>query len=350
VVEEYVGAALPVASETLTHRADVTVSPATVRHELAVLEECGYLLQPHTSAGRVPTERGYRYYVARLMPPQRLGPGEQCALRSAVEQAWARVASSPEQLYTGAWLRTAAAGLARLVLAPAILTAPRPVGSRVKLIRLVPVQGRVLLLVAVFAGGVVEERLVRLSRPAGPRELDACARRVNRLLRRAVPELFLPPPHALQPLDADIVRSLVELLHEVQRGEPRAVYHHGAAYLLDQPEFQTSQRARPVLELLERGEVVAAPWAATRREGVTVLIGSENRSAELRDCSLLAATYSAAGGVSGTLAVLGPTRLHYAYVIAALRFTAATLSSFMAAVAGTPEWHDTPAETEEEGD
>lgn len=335
VVEEYVTTAVPVASETLARRPGIGVSAATVRYELATLDELGYLVQPHTSAGRIPSERGYRYYVARLMAPARLGVAEQEALRRGLHEAWERAVRSPEHLYAGTWLRAVAAVLARLALAPVVATAPRPVGGQVRHVRLVPVQERLLLLVAVFAGGIVEEQLVTLARPATLRELDACAERVNRLLRIAAPECFLPEWHALPELDVAVLRAFARLLRSLEQGEPRVVYHHGAAYLLDQPEFRSTARARPVLEALERGEVVMRPWSATIKDGVVVVIGSENRHPALRECSLLAATYRGVGRAGGTLAVLGPTRLRYAYTIAVLRHAVALLSELMGAI-GVP--------------
>jgi heat-inducible transcriptional repressor len=332
VVEEYIATAVPVASDVLARRPEVGVSAATVRNELALLEELGYVVQPHTSAGRVPSERGYRYYVARLMAPVRLHPAEHEALRQALFEACERMARSPEHLVAGTWLRGVAAALARLARAPAVITAPRPVGGHIRHIRLVPVQERLLLLVAVFTGGIVEEQLVPLTRPVTARELDACTERLNRLLRVAAPECFLPEWHTLPELDAQVVRACSRLLHSLERGEPRAVYHYGAAYLLDQPEFRTPGRARPVLEVLERGEVMAHPWSATIKDGVAVVIGSENRHPALRECSLLAATYYGAGHAGGTLAVLGPTRLRYAYTIAVLRSAATLLSELLAAI------------------
>ena len=315
VVREYVALAQPVPSDLIARKYEAELSPATVRNELAALEEAGLIAQPHTSAGRIPTDRGYRYFVELLQQEEReLAPGERRTLRQQFQQLAASGAESP---HLGATV------LARALRSAAVATRPAASHARVRRIELVFIEPeQILVTLLMQSGGVRQlvhrpevmlprEELTRLSNELSDKLADKTAGQVRRALRTLSDEAR---PFAL---------VAVRLLQQAQE-QALAVSLEGLAQLLTQPEFAQAQKLRPILEVLEQQPMLARFLAESlANPGVQVIIGAENRLEQMREASLVLTRYGSDDADAwGVLGVLGPTRLPYWRAVPMVRFIA----------------------------
>jgi heat-inducible transcriptional repressor len=315
VVREYVALAQPVPSDLIARKYESQLSPATVRNELAALEEAGLIAQPHTSAGRVPTDRGYRYFVELLMQEDReLSPPERRMLRQQFNQL---AAAGADSTHLGASL------LARTLRSAAVATRPAATNARVRRIELVPLEDDlVLVTVLMQSGGVrqvvhraattlAREELTRLSNELSEKLADKTAGQARRALRTL--------GEAARPFASVAIR----LLQQAQEQAFAAVSLEGLAQLLGQPEFAQSQKLRPILEVLEQQPMLARFLAESlATPGVQVIIGAENRLEQMREASLVLTRYGPDDDAWGVLGVLGPTRLPYWRALPMVRFMA----------------------------
>lgn len=328
VIQEYVARAEPVASEALCQRYGLGVSAATIRNGMHALTEMGYLYQPHTSAGRVPTDRAYRLYVDWLMAGHPAAGVEQRLSAAERERIRRRMQSKdhPEDA-----LAEAVQTLASLTDYPSVASTPDG-PRRLQRLHLVPLSDQRALLLVV-AEGAVEQRVVRLQRPATEDDL----RQVSQLLTRALAGLSVSEITdgvaeriaAAVPDQADLVKAVVAQLRRY--GGLRTgvrFFVEGVSNILKQPEFQDVRRARPVLAALDREEVLRDVLLPAPTD-VHVRIGRENPVGEMWSCSVVAAAYRVRGrtvGVVGVVGVVGPTRMPYARTIALVRYLAQALS------------------------
>jgi len=315
IVEEHVDTAAPVGSKAVRERYGVRASTATIRNEMNVLEQAGYVRQPHTSAGRVPEDKGYRTYVDRIMPHPQPTPHDMTWVRSEYRRAM----SDTEQLF-----RTTCRVLAQLTAAPALLLAPPR--ERIVLASLVlsPVSTHIVRLGYEMQPG---ERFECLLESPGPLQAQQVAMFAQALARRycgrEIGALSLCTPETLEdelapfavPSDLlDGIKSAVE------KDRMQRVYIDGSAYALSYPEYQHIDQLRPLVEALDTDGVVRRLLRPASRSGrLTVTIGREHEVRSLRQCSLVSLHYRAAGDAVGALGVLGPTRIDYQAAIAAVR-------------------------------
>ncbi len=322
VVREHIQTAAPVGSTTIARRHNLGVSPATIRNELAVLEEGGYLTQPHTSAGRVPTVKGYRYFVEQLMEAGGLSPREERAIRRQFHRAgW-----EPE-----AWMRLSASVLARIVHNASLVSAPRAPQGRFKHMELVALRDRLILLVLVLRDGTVEQRRITVEQALSQEELSAMADRLNRLLTgRTRHEIAEIVPEGLPPVMRQVIDHIVELMAEVDERYAGSVVHAGLEHILRQPEFAEAARAAQVLRFFEQDDLLAPLLAevAWHQPGVQVIVGGQGRWRALRNYSLVLAGYGAAEA-QGAIGVLGPLRMPYERAVSAVSYVAELMSGLL---------------------
>jgi heat-inducible transcriptional repressor len=312
VVEEYVETAQPVGSQAIAHSSGLGVSSATVRNEMTLLEREGYLRQPHTSAGRVPTDRGYRFFVDQLAPAERGLPAMQ---RRAVSEFFDSAHQALEDL-----LHETSQLLARVSRHAAMVMAPEPGSAIVRSVQLVPLQPRVLLAVVVLSNGVVEKQVLHLDADADEARVAAAAALLERQLNgqewNRLPEVGSGGDAAVDAV-VDAARRAIGELAADPPGEP--LYVGGVSRLAAEHEaFSTSESAARLLEMLEHQVVVVTLVRELLDSGLSVSIGSENRLAELRDCSIVVAPYEVEGRAAGIVGVLGPTRMDYRHALAAV--------------------------------
>jgi heat-inducible transcriptional repressor len=338
LVEEYIHSATPVASETLVRKYDLSFSSATVRHELAGLEEAHLIYQPHTSAGRVPTDLGYRYFVEYLMEESALSLSEQRLIRHQFYQV-------QDQL--DQWVRLTASVMARLLHSAAVMTSPRADVGRLKHFEVLSVTDLSAHLVLVLVDGTVKQQRLLLEAPIDQEELSASAARLNKLLqgKSAKQVEALLEQHDFSTVEHLISSTILRILE--QHGDPLGdvFYREGVVNILEQPEYsrmgpeeERSERVRKVMEVLEQNRFLPALASHLREsDGVQVLIGGENQWDDMKDVSLVVARYGQEGKIGGLLGVIGPTRMQYGRAIAVVRYMTQVMNELLAEVYGYDE-------------
>lgn len=325
-IRSYVDTAVPVGSETLAQQRRLGVSSATIRSEMASLEEMGYLTQPHTSAGRIPTDRAYRVYVDSLLDADELSPVE----RSRVRRRMMRVLEDL-QVLPEAVART----LASVTDYASLVAQSHPESLQFRHLHFIPLSSTRVLAVIVTNAGVLRGQTLDLQAPYDPDGLDRLSRLVSRrlaglslgeitdeVLARAVDEAAW---------QQRIAHELVQWLRrQSPAGAGGRVHIEGTANILKQPEFRDARAAQPVISALEREDVIAGLLAGAPEREVWITIGGEHRIEDLRGCSVVAAAYRVGGQPVGALGIVGPTRMQYARVIALVRYLSSSLSEFLA--------------------
>ncbi|HVA20690.1 MAG TPA: heat-inducible transcriptional repressor HrcA [Candidatus Micrarchaeia archaeon] len=309
VVADYTETMVPVGSQTLAARYLSEISSATIRNELAELVVDGFLLQPHTSAGRIPTDRGYRYFVDFLLPAEPVEPHLRRSVRHAFE-------SAPP--VAEAILDVAAAMMSRLSENLAVLTGPTGTGSRLKHVALVGLRAGQALLVVAVADNLVRQRLIAVDEADDQDALTTVAGWFNRhAVGRSAEELAALPRAADEPRPARAILAEVAAALRSLDAPGTVIIHDGVRNLVSQPEFGDPQQLHAVLEVLETQRMLAELLSlAMPNRGVQAVIGSENALQELRGCAFLVTAYRVGDRMRGTIGVVGPTRLRYGRVVA----------------------------------
>ena len=315
LIEDYIEYALPVGSRTLTERHHLGVSPATVRNDLSALEDAGFIQQPHTSAGRVPTDAGYRTFVDELLLSGLAV--EERPHRDRVEE----LRSSASEL--DALMERTSAALARLTNCLSVVMAPSVFAGRIRQITLVSLSDWQAIVIVVAEDGQVVNRTITFTEEVSADELAGAQNLLNRVLvgqsaRDVRRSLDANTVEALSdPLVQLIIDEVIDCLGESDGNRAHSL---GISSLLRQPEFSDAKALLPVMEVLEDDRVLLHTFDETTQEGgpVMVRIGHENPASELAGVSIVACPYGR-GEADGIVAVIGPTRMNYASAIRAVR-------------------------------
>jgi heat-inducible transcriptional repressor len=313
----------PVGSKVLVERYNLDFSSATIRNELAQLEQRGYLMHPHTSAGRIPTDSGYRYFVETLMDDDELPANEQRTIDHQFHQA---------RLDLDQWMRLASSVLAHTSGSAAIITAPHATKAKSKHLQLISTQGRLVLLILVLMDGAVKQEMLTLSDPLDQDTLDESSTRLNTLIHNRTSDEIAAKRDELSALDADVITRVLEIMHRTDEWSAADVYRDGLSDILRKPEFEDRESAEGLLKVFEERsllEDVLSTALSSSVNGVQVVIGSEGRWAELRDCSLVLARYGVPDKATGALGVLGPTRMPYGRTISAVRYVSVLMTNLI---------------------
>jgi heat-inducible transcriptional repressor len=338
LVEEYIHSATPVASETLVRKYRLSFSSATVRHELAGLEEAHLIYQPHTSAGRVPTDLGYRFFVEYLMQESTLSLEEQRMIRHQFYQV-------QDQL--DQWVRLTASVMARLLHSAAVMTPPRANIGYLKRFELLSVMEFSALLVLVLTDGTIKQQRLLLEASIEQEELSHLSARLNKLFEgHSAGEIeAMLKKDDFSTVERLVATTIARVLE--QHGDPLGdvFYREGVANILEQPEYsrmgpeeERNERVRKVLEMLEENRLLPVLASHLRAsDGVQVIIGGENEWDEMRDVSLVVARYGREGQVGGLLGVIGPTRMQYGRAIAVVRYMTQVMNELLSEMYGFDE-------------
>ena len=327
IIEEYVATALPVGSQALVEKYQIGVSSATVRNVMSELERAGLLMSPHTSAGRVPTDGGYRLYVESIADTVALAPVEQLMIRHQFGQ----VEFANEQ-----WFRLAASTLAGVTGAAGIATPAKPSAWRIKRVDLVASGERMANLLLVLAEGSIKQLLLPLDTATDQLALDEAARRLNAWLAgRTAAEL--EPMLSGLPLETDADRlvaraagRIVRAMREFDAIAVEDVFSEGLLNVMEEPEFAQTEKLRRVFRLLQdRAYLGDLVHDVTDFGDVCIFIGAENRPAELHDVALILAPYGRRGRASGVIGVLGPTRMAYPHAISTVRYVGGLMNELV---------------------
>ena len=323
VVREYVRNPMPVSSRQLADCYGLEVSTATIRNDLARLEDLGYLTHPHTSAGRVPTAEGYRFFVGRLMGDVSLPLQERRTIIHQFHQA-------PRGL--DQWMPLAASILTRTSCGAALVTAPQAVQTAFQHLQLISTQGRTVLLVLVLRGGIVTQQILAMTEPIEQADLSAVSGRLNQMCDALSVDEIRALMEEMPSFDAEIAHFVADVMDLNERRAAGAVYRDGLSALLQEPEFSEGESAQGLVRVMEERnflDTILADVLGPDVGSVRVLIGGEGRWEDLEMCSLIVTRYGVAGFATGALGVVGPIRMAYGRAISGLRFVAELLSDMV---------------------
>ena len=324
IIRDHIESAQPIGSKRLVDHYHLKLSSATIRNEMSALTEMGYLRQPHTSAGRVPTEQGYRYFVSQMMDQAVLPETVQRTISHQFHQSGSDVTQ---------WMTLAASILAHQSQGVSVITAPHIEQIKFKHVELISTQGRQVLMVLVLLGGEVSQQILTLAEPVSQERLSQTATRLNALLAGLTVDAIAALPTRSDALDKDILTLIVQ---DVRRSADRVsgeIYTDGLTNVLAEPEFTESEEARRALKIFGEPSTLKDLLDRTVTSGnvggLQVLIGGEGVWEELRQCSMIVARYGVPGMATGTLGVLGPMRMSYSKTIPTVRFVAGLLSDMV---------------------
>jgi len=327
VVESYVISAEPVGSRTLSKHREVQLSPATIRNEMADLEELGYLDQPHTSAGRIPSQKGYRYYVDHLTRIKDIDPLTVSSLCDLFQQRMDELERVVQQT---------SVVLSQLTRYTSIVLGPQVQNEKIHHIQLIPIGAGKAVAILVTDTGHVSNRQVQLSDEISTDEVASMVELLNRRLHGVsmskfrstmYREMSIEMTNAMEHYE-DVI-SLLDEFRKVGTEDLGRVYVGGATNILTQPEFRDIDKVRPLLEMLEQGEGSLHQFLPVQGPGIQVRIGLENEHPTLQDCTVISSVYTVGGVPVGGIGVIGPTRMNYGRVIQILDYVTSALTEAM---------------------
>lgn len=326
IIQDYIATAEPVGSRTIARRYLSDFSPATIRNEMADLEEMGYLGQPHTSAGRIPSDKGYRFYVDFLMDLPPLNELE----ANWIKQAYALRMRAVEQI-----VQQTTHILSSLTHYTAVVLGPQPQHSAFLKMQLMEVSPGQALAVLVTDTGLVANKMLVVPPHFHQEQLDQISSFVNRRFRGMT--MGQVQSSVLREIQDEISRyianfdEVVDLLLQVLRNdEEERVYLGGTTHILNQPEFQDMEKVKNILSILDKEELIRRLInQCSENEKTRVTIGQENPFAGVSDCSLVTAVYHIHGRPMGSIGVLGPTRMDYAKVVTVVNEVANMLNHIL---------------------
>jgi heat-inducible transcriptional repressor len=304
-----------VGSQALASRYFLNLSSATIRNELSELADLGYLIQPHTSAGRIPTDRGYRYFVDFLMDAEPVPAQIRAYIGEELRTAPADAQAIVERLATTVATATRNA---------AVASAPHGAQARIKHIDLVSLEPQDVLLIILVEGNLIRQQVLPVSRATDQAELSKVAGKLNReLAGKDRDGVALRLKRVGEGLEKELLAKLAAILALFEQGAETLVVHDGVRNLLRQPEFAESARLQEVLEILEETRHLAALLQQLVGDSdLQVVIGSENVTSQLRSCAVILTTYGPSNRMKGVLGVVGPTRMEYGQVLGRLKVAA----------------------------
>ena len=313
IIDDYILTGVPVGSRTISKKADMGLSSATIRNEMSDLEELGYLDQPHVSAGRIPSAKAYRLYVDSLMKAGRIRDD---SLESISRHFTGRVHQMEDVI------DHAASVISALTKYTAVVLSPKGKQPRLQTVQLVPVARDAALVVIVTDTGIVRDSTIHLNSETDSDTLYAISRAITEAVRgHTLAEAceILPEMISQMQENEELLQSLYGFLND-RRSSPRKLHVAigGTSNMLSYPEYNDVEKARSFLSLMETRDKLASIIDGNGEMAFTVRIGPETGVPEMVDCSIVTATYSTGGGQQGTIGVIGPTRMQYSRVISIL--------------------------------
>lgn len=328
IIEEHIATAQPVGSRSITQHQAIGLSPASVRNVMADLEDLGYLASPHTSAGRVPTEKGYRYYVDALLRVSALNRQQ----KDQIEQHYHRHGLQMAEL-----LREASRTLSSVAHYTGLVMVPRLRATVFRHIEFVKLSSRQVLVVFVTQSGMVQNRLIEVNEDFSPSELEQITNYLNQNMAglsilevKAKIVAEMAKEKALYDrLLQNAFRLSTAALADEATGE---VIIEGTSHFLEQPEFSDLERMKRVFRAFEQKSILVDLLdRGLQAKGVQIIIGSETEHSEIAGCSLITAAYSGKRGILGTLGVIGPSRMPYSTIVPIVDYTASLISRMLEA-------------------
>ncbi len=326
IVSRYIETAAPVSSSSVLSHIGINVSSATIRNEMALLEEEGYITRPHHASGSVPADKGYRYYVGNLNKV-----GLPVVEQMLINHLFHQVEDEIEE-----WMVLAGSLLAQQVRSLALVTRPATPATRFKHLELISLQPMLALLVLVLEGATVKQQLFNLESAMTQEELSRIASRLSKLFKDKKRTYIEKQVVKLGPTEQQIALAISRLMQAESRKDNRESYIEGLPYLLSQPEFSRGDQLRTILGLVEQKRLTELMNTSGRSSSyqVDVVIGDENQSEEAQDFSLVISRYGVPDEFTGTIGVFGPTRMQYEKAIALVGHLSLIMSKMVAELYG----------------
>lgn len=316
IIEDYISSAEPVGSRTIARKYDLGLSPATIRNEMSDLELLGYLEQPHTSAGRIPSAQAYRFYVDALIEPGTLTDNDMALIDGWYNERRRNI----DDIF-----QSTAKILSRMTQNVSMVLTNQQTIANFCYLKFLPLDSQHAILCIVADDGSIDTNVVDIPLGMSSEEMDYLAGKMSKLLEdRNLSDISV---EILQNVHTDVVEDILifsSLLQAVRkmtgRRQEQKVFLGGTKQLLNQPEFRDVERVRNLLGILEEEKVLKDLLQGGEDSGLKVTIGSENKFTGIQDCSMVQATYRLNGQIVGTMAVLGPTRMEYGKVISVMDY------------------------------
>lgn len=316
IIEDYISSAEPVGSRTIARKYDLGLSPATIRNEMSDLELLGYLEQPHTSAGRIPSAQAYRFYVDALIEPGTLTDNDMALIDGWYNERRRNI----DDIF-----QSTAKILSRMTQNVSMVLTNQQTIANFCYLKFLPLDSQHAILCIVADDGSIDTNVVDIPLGMSSEEMDYLAGKMSKLLEdRNLSDISV---EILQNVHTDVVEdklifsSLLQAVRKMTgRRQEQKVFLGGTKQLLNQPEFRDVERVRNLLGILEEEKVLKDLLQGGEDSGLKVTIGSENKFTGIQDCSMVQATYRLNGQIVGTMAVLGPTRLEYGKVISVMDY------------------------------
>ena len=315
IIDDYIESAEPVGSRTLARKHDLGVSPATIRNEMADLEMLGYLEHLHTSSGRIPSSKGYRFYVNGLIPPKPVSEEEKKLINDWYRTRVRRI----DEVF-----QETARIISKVTKNVSLVLAPQMTQARFRVLQFLPLDDRRVITVLMTDAGFVENKIVEMPAGATFEDFQRMAEVINknlagRSLAAISPEKLLPIRDEIG--DEGLYESALEVVNRaLESGKQERLYLGGTTQRLTQPEFHDVEKVKHTLMMLEKEELIKDFLHAHMGDGLEVTIGQENEDSQMQDSSIITATYHLNGELLGTIAVLGPTRMEYAKAMSLLEY------------------------------
>ena len=316
IIEDYISSAEPVGSRTIARKYDLGLSPATIRNEMSDLELLGYLEQPHTSAGRIPSAQAYRFYVDALIEPGTLTDNDMALIDGWYNERRRNI----DDIF-----QSTAKILSRMTQNVSMVLTNQQTIANFCYLKFLPLDSQHAILCIVADDGSIDTNVVDIPLGMTSEEMDYLAGKMSKLLEdRNLSDISV---EILQNVHTDVVEdklifsSLLQAVRKMTgRRQEQKVFLGGTKQLLNQPEFRDVERVRNLLGILEEEKVLKDLLQGGEDSGLKVTIGSENKFTGIQDCSMVQATYRLNGQIVGTMAVLGPTRMEYGKVISVMDY------------------------------
>jgi heat-inducible transcriptional repressor len=324
IVGQYITRAVPVPSQSIINDYELAVSPATIRNEMAHLEQEGYIIRPHPSAGSIPSDKGYRFYVETLSDIE-LPLAEQFLISHLFHQ----VEREMEE-----WLSLAATLTAQLVQNVAIVAMPKTAHCQFKHLELVYLRESLALVVLVLQGARLKQQLITFDQAISQAELTRIANKLNKAYSGLSRVKISAKKIKLSAAEKQVTDCLLKIMQAEDEHEFELSRLDGLHFTLNQPEFRQGQRGLALMELVEGHKLlqsVAPEWLGG---GVQVIIGKENKAAAIQDCSVVISHYGLPGEAVGIMGVVGPTRMPYARTISTVGYLSSVLNRLVAELYG----------------
>ena len=316
IIEDYISSAEPVGSRTIARKYDLGLSPATIRNEMSDLELLGYLEQPHTSAGRIPSAQAYRFYVDALIEPGTLTDNDMALIDGWYNERRRNI----DDIF-----QSTAKILSRMTQNVSMVLTNQQTIANFCYLKFLPLDSQHAILCIVADDGSIDTNVVDIPLGMSSEEMDYLAGKMSKLLEdRNLSDISV---EILQNVHTDVVEdklifsSLLQAVRKMTgRRQEQKVFLGGTKQLLNQPEFRDVERVRNLLGILEEEKVLKDLLQGGEDSGLKVTIGSENKFTGIQDCSMVQDTYRLNGQIVGTMAVLGPTRMEYGKVISVMDY------------------------------